>query len=59
MANPNHADPNHPAHGQHIHLLLCVLVVIELAVAALIFADITPHRQLPGRNSGPQSSSLQ
>jgi hypothetical protein len=58
MAHSHHADPNHPAHGRHVHLLLCVLVVIELAVAALIFADITPHQQLPGRNSGPQTTSL-
>ena len=58
MTNSNRADPNHPVHGRHIHLLLCVLVIIELVVAALIFADITPHQQLPGRNSGQQTTSL-
>jgi hypothetical protein len=33
-------------------------VVIALVIAGLIFADITPHQQLPGRNSGPQTTSL-
>jgi len=52
MDNDDH--PNHPAHGRRIHYVLCALLVIELAAAAMIFAGITPHEQLAAASGQTQ-----